>query len=367
MRRAMNFAWFGGMLLGAASAGPLYAQWIPTPLTDNDVDDMNPRVSQGNFVWSREGNVIYYSGGGEMDLGAGRNPRISGSNAAWANGSSILWYNGTSTQTLATDADANSFTGPDIDASRVAWTGEAITYYNSGVWVSDAGGPPTDVSWDQQLPGPYTPRISGAYTAYVNINGLNVFDGTDYVKLGQEGIRGWDMSGPYVAYVQEFFGFGGYWLSLYDTTTATSTTIAEVAAASAPALSGSRLVWDYAAGGDFEIGYYGAGGIMNLSDNDYDDLLPDISGSLVVWQGWDNEDGDWEIFLHNLDTMETTQITHNTTDDLAPQIDGNTIVWYGDDGGDFEIYTATPEPSSMALVFVAAAAWLFARRRRPRR
>ena len=59
----------------------------------------------------------------------------------------------------------------------------------------------------------------------------------------------------------------------------------------------------------------------------------------VVWQGCDGtncDDGgnDFEIFLYDGET--TTQLTDNSYDDVAPQISGSNVVWRG--AGDIFVY-----------------------------
>jgi len=51
-----------------------------------------------------------------------------------------------------------------------------------------------------------------------------------------------------------------------------------------------------------------------------------------------------------------TQLTDNSYDDKAPQVSGSNVVWSGYDGNDYEIFLATasessvvPEPSSIVL------------------
>ena len=53
-----------------------------------------------------------------------------------------------------------------------------------------------------------------------------------------------------------------------------------------------------------------------------------------------NRDGDYEIYIHNLDTGENEQITDNTHDDRSPDWspDGTRIAYSSDRDGDFEIY-----------------------------
>jgi len=74
--------------------------------------------------------------------------------------------------------------------------------------------------------------------------------------------------------------------------------------------------------------------ISQLTDNEYDDLFPQIDDGQVVWRGYDGND--YEIFLW--DGTQTIQLTDNEYDDYWPQIDNGQVVWRGYDGNDCEIF-----------------------------
>jgi len=61
--------------------------------------------------------------------------------------------------------------------------------------------------------------------------------------------------------------------------------------------------------------------VFQLTDNEYDEVFPQISdGGHVVWAG-DEGNQDYEIFLYNRTTI--TQITDNGEDDLHPTVNIN--------------------------------------------
>ena len=76
--------------------------------------------------------------------------------------------------------------------------------------------------------------------------------------------------------------------------------------------------------------------ISQVTNNSYEDSFPRIKGNHLVWQGYVG--GDWEIFLYDTATEETTQITNNGYDDLSPRTDGNYIVWQGFNDGEWDIF-----------------------------
>jgi hypothetical protein len=77
--------------------------------------------------------------------------------------------------------------------------------------------------------------------------------------------------------------------------------------------------------------------ITQLTNNDTEDLYPAISGTNVVWQGYDGSD--YEIYSNF-----AGQLTSNSFNDLSPAISGMNVAWMGLDGDDSEIYMATYVP-----------------------
>jgi LPXTG-site transpeptidase (sortase) family protein len=73
---------------------------------------------------------------------------------------------------------------------------------------------------------------------------------------------------------------------------------------------------------------------ITFNTNNHYTPKPRISGDYLVWQGYD---GDPEIFLYQISTKTTTQITNNTVNDLSPEIYGDYIVWQSFFSGDGEI------------------------------
>ena len=78
--------------------------------------------------------------------------------------------------------------------------------------------------------------------------------------------------------------------------------------------------------------------IVPVTANAHPDIAPHVLGNYIVWKA--DIDGDWEIFLYNIATDETTQITENDYDDFSPQTDGSDVVWvgYNRPGGEIFLY-----------------------------
>jgi len=76
--------------------------------------------------------------------------------------------------------------------------------------------------------------------------------------------------------------------------------------------------------------------IVQLTDNDYNNYEYQMSGSRIVWEGYDAQQHDWEIYLYDGGTV--TQLTDNDVDDRFPSINGDNIVWSQWDGQDYEVW-----------------------------
>ncbi len=73
-----------------------------------------------------------------------------------------------------------------------------------------------------------------------------------------------------------------------------------------------------------------------ITNNPYTDWEPQIDGDTVVWRGSDGDD--FEVFLYDIPTQTTTQLTDNIyLDDYFAKVEGNWVVWQGWDGSDWEI------------------------------
>ena len=92
-------------------------------------------------------------------------------------------------------------------------------------------------------------------------------------------------------------------------------------------------------GNDYEIFLYNinTGMTTQLTDNGYNDKDPQINGNNVVWQG-EEGNNDWEIFHYDIKKGITTQVTSNSDDDEDPQVSKKGIVWRSEDENDDEIH-----------------------------
>lgn len=101
--------------------------------------------------------------------------------------------------------------------------------------------------------------------------------------------------------------------------------------------------------------------ITQLTNNSTDDYNPSISGTNVVWSGWDGSD--YEIFSNF-----AGQLSNNNTIVSYISISGTNVVWQGWDGHDTEIYLAkyvVPTPSAILLATLGldVAGWKLRKRK----
>ena len=103
-----------------------------------------------------------------------------------------------------------------------------------------------------------------------------------------------------------------------------------------PQIHGKNIVWQ--SGG--EIFFYDAtdgGTPVPISSDSYNNSNPQIFGNYVCWEGFDNYDGVYKIFLDDglqciaLDLLDGTS-------PQAPQVSDKLVVWYAFDGTNDEIY-----------------------------
>ena len=101
---------------------------------------------------------------------------------------------------------------------------------------------------------------------------------------------------------------------------------------------------------------------LRLTNDDVPDDSLSIAGGRVVWRHGESDAG--VVMLHDSLSGGTTMLSDPAFNSKNPQIDDATaglIGWTGFDGNDWEVFAATPEPSTALLL---GAASLFALRRR---
>ncbi|HET7617997.1 MAG TPA: glycoside hydrolase family 38 C-terminal domain-containing protein [Vicinamibacterales bacterium] len=252
----------GYILVGGDFEIYLYDGAAVRQLTDNETDDIEPRMDGNRVVWRGKDDtdfeIFYYDGTSTRQLT--NNPyddagvRISGQNIVWQGWDGqdyeIYLFDGQTTRAL-TNNEVNDF-APEIDGTRIVWFGGnpsnfEIFYYDGATTVQLTSNAGHDVY----------PQIAGTRIVW----------------------QGWD------GHDFEIFRYdGGVTTQITD-----NDQIDE-----RPRLDGTYVVWQGRDGHDFEIFYEDGVAVHRLTDNDRDDLLPEISSALVAWEGFDGRD--FEIY-----------------------------------------------------------------------
>lgn len=77
---------------------------------------------------------------------------------------------------------------------------------------------------------------------------------------------------------------------------------------------------------DREIFYIDGERQVQVTDNNYDDLLPVYSEDRIYWQAFVNNMG-WQIMMYNITTGVTTQLTHSSFPSEYPHAAGGMVTW----------------------------------------
>lgn len=154
-------------------------------------------------------------------------------------------------------------------------------------------------------------------------------------------------------------------IRLYDITTGNTTTVSNAEESTDnrdPQVYGNYVTWtglDDDAPNDREIFLYNIStqNTTQVTDNGVNDIYPYLSDDYLSFRG---NDGDFEIYYYTLSGSVPTPVTSNTSADDNPRISRNYIVWHGNDGNDEEIYLrniltqqTTPLTNNNALDFEA--------------
>ena len=336
-------------------------EYTITQLTDNNVEENNPQISENNVVWSaNDGNdeeIFLYDGDTTTQITDNEvfdsEPQVSGSNLIWQRSdndnvlgnSELIFYDGTETSI----ATIGSFSLPALSGNNVAWTessllGGVISLYDGNTTI--------------QLPDS---------NASLNPN-------PDFI------------SGDNIVWSGELLGENAGQILLYDGATTTQITDNDLTNIF-PVVSGNNIAWtgaDASAGiEDSEVFFYDGTTTIQLTDNDVFDVLSGISDSNIIWTSGDETAENRELFLYDgTDTISlsdnitagsgssisennvvwaesdgndleifhydgnaTSQVTDNDVDDRSPEIDGDSVVWSSSDDNDTEIFLATFNPT----------------------
>ena len=319
-------------------------------LTTTSADERQQDIDGNRAVWESNGEIFFFDGTTDL-LGVPNvvnltgntpssesDPHISGDHIVWAGGG-VKAYNITTgvTTTLTTGGAAN----PEIDGNIAVWSELNGSFFT--VMMADlSAATPTPVLVDASVAGNQRdPKISGDNIIWL-APGAGGFDDVYVHNLAtgittnasntafrdtahqiDGGVIVWSGTDPTQAsptsdvYVFDGRGFDG---------TGTAPTVVNLGSASlsdvVPKVSGANIVWDGNA--DVFLHNLDTGITTNLTNSPAPFVTePDVSGNNVTWSNGN------EIFLLDLNTMLTTNLSNSSLKDTQAMVSGNNVVWLG--------------------------------------
>ncbi len=346
------------------SAGPV--TFTVEQLTDNETSDTVPQVSGSRIVWQGSTGrstteVFLYDGSTTTRLTNNevydRNPHVSPTGVMWERGigdaTEIIFHNGTTEVPLTTNSVRDfesTYAGglgawiqnTGVNQDVVVWNGTTSVNVGAAAPVPDIE-PHSDganVTWRSgSTPSASIKRFDGNTVHTVDTSNFSM----DHPKIS-------GVNTAWEGFVRA--GINNHEIFFNDGTTTTQITDNDYNDFW-PSISGDTVVWWGGVFNDFQIYLWDASdGVTHTLSTGIRNQYPQIDGQFVVWYGYDGHDD--EIFFW--DGEEVHQITDNEFDDTAPMLSGNHIVWQGNAPSSLEIYHTTvvvPEPTTGALAAIA--------------
>ncbi len=291
-------------------------------LTDNDVDDTVPDVSNGHVAWYRgeyDDASLLYDGTTIMSgIGNNTDMKLEPGGLIWSTViapeivSHVYLFDGTATKKLSVDGTYANH-NPDMSGNKVVWSsfknGDNSAYLYDGT---------SSVLLPENVGLGQVPKISGNNIIGVGIDadGINdqvfLYDGVTNKPLGNT--------------------------SSHDIL---------------PRIAGQNVAWSSCDNSVCEVFTYQAGQAKQLSFDSVRTYAPLVSESFVVYNVYDGVD--FDIYIY--DGVNTVRFTDNELDDTVFDISGNTFVWTQSDRRHSQILMATyvvPEPTSLMLLVCGA-------------
>ncbi|HEY9697847.1 MAG TPA: cadherin-like domain-containing protein [Trichocoleus sp.] len=293
-------------------------------------------VDSGRLSYTSLGRIDQLTRNATVDA----SPKVDGFNVVWSGNddtdSEVFFYNGTtraipvqltnnSIDDLANEISGTNVTWTTIDTTNISLqaflyntTTQASTRITAGLVVS--GLPGLNLTVD------VASGVSGSNVA------LNVFDSIN-LQVAQDYVAGRITIDEFIARGFETEVF------LYNGSTGTSTRLTNNATNdTAVGISGSNIVWTGFDGNDNEVFFYSGttGTTTQLTNNTTNDTAVGISGSNIVWTGFDGNDN--EVFFYSGTTGTIAQLTNNATNDTAAGVSGLNVIWTGFDDSDDEVF-----------------------------
>lgn len=102
-----------------------------------------------------------------------------------------------------------------------------------------------------------------------------------------------------------------------------------------PQVSGNNVAWTGGSGSEIDVFFYD-GAVHKLTDGSFfNNGSICLDGNRVAWTGWKTSGGS-EVFL--FDGQTTQQITNNNVNDNSPALWNGGLAWLKHDGSDYEVF-----------------------------
>ncbi len=274
-----------------------------------------------------------------------RSPHVSGTTYVWQRGSSgnwqiLMWSEGDAEPVVISTSSREYY--PRISGRRVVWESDSGGDYEIYLWDDGFLSTLTSNTTDDRFP-----YVGGYGMVWLSQgdDGLLYSDGQqqqlitagasgpDLDPSVQDNLVTWYVNADGVVDGDEVFFWNGE-----DVRRLTDNLFNDVL----PETDGRTIVWQ-SDNGPSRTGeiwkWTPERGVVRLTNNSAWDGLPDVSGEAVVFSRLIG--GDFEIMML-FDNVEY-QITDNGFDDFAPKIDGKRITWQGAPSGKDQVFYAAVE------------------------
>lgn len=349
--------------------------WVKQQITNNTVDDQSPVLTDKHVAWLSSltlsnDEVYVYDGSTTTRLTNSdpidQNLFASSDYLVWNNRNFVsddifLWDGSTPAPTQITNTASIEY-GPKVSGSWMVWGREVndLLLYNIAT-----GGAPVQFIAPGGNGNELDPCIFGNWVSFTGSDGdmeiyyHDIAAGVTH-KLTNNSLFDYEskINDQYIAWIQ--WDGNDREVMLYNRDTGATTQLSDNTVNEGQLLlDGSNLVWASGTGsGSSSDSLYchdavtGTSKVIATNVSFYEPVV--MNDRFIVYSGWDGHDR--EIYVYEISSGTTTQLTDNEQHDEKPQVRGERIVWQVYDGpedeGDWEIMLATlQEVSASADIF----------------